>query len=183
MPLFSKPILFGCNQCGECCRQVQVPLSHADLLRLYRRFGAQPLDSWLQLHPIEREDPEAVMIAGRPVLLTLRTRLPEGGCRMLVENQCSIYADRPMVCRTFPFSRRGRGLRISPEFELLVSMSCDQVPFHGQREVKANIAVCDRDFARFRLLVKQWNQETAGQPERQSIEAFIAYLEQMEESE
>ena len=39
--------------------------------RLCKRFPDQPLSQWLQTHPIEREHPEAVMIDGRPVLLTL----------------------------------------------------------------------------------------------------------------
>lgn len=180
MKLFAPSLRFGCNQCGECCRQVQVPLSQADLLRLMRRFGGQPLSQWLQLHPIEKSHPEAVMIEGKPVLLTLRTRLPEGGCRMLDDNRCTIYQDRPMVCRTFPFARRGKDLRIAAEFELLVSLACDQVPFHGQKQVQAEMAICDRDFARYRVLVRQWNQETSARP--QSIEAFLAYLTQMEES-
>ena len=103
---------------------------------------------------------------------------------MLDGNKCSIYADRPMVCRTFPFfARRGRGLQVAAEFELLVRMSCEQVPFHGQKEVKANIETTDRDFARYRLLVRQWNQETAAwSPGQQTIEAFISYLRQMEEA-
>lgn len=179
MKLFARPLLFGCNQCGECCRQVQVPLSHADLLRLQRHFAGRPLRDWLQLHPIEREHPEAVLIDGRPVLLTLRTRLPEGGCRMLVDNHCAIYAERPMVCRTFPFARRGRELRIAPEFELLVSLACDQVPFQAEKQILADMAICDRSFADYRHLVRQWNQETAGRA--RGIEVFLSYLAQTQE--
>lgn len=182
MSLFSKPLRFGCNQCGECCRQVQVPLSHADVLRLAERFSKQPLTLWLQLHPIEPSHPEAVWIEGRPVLLTLRTRLPEGGCRMLVENQCGIYEDRPGVCRSFPFARRGRELRIAPEFELLVELACDKTPFHGEREIRQQMDATDRDFARFRQLARLWNAETANRPEAQTITGMIEFFRSMEVS-
>lgn len=177
MMLFAKPLLFGCNQCGECCRQVQVPLCHLDLLRLRQRFTDRPLNSWLQLHPIEREHPEAILIEGKPVLLTLRTRLPEGGCVQLEGDSCSIHADRPLVCRTFPFARRGRNLQIAPEFELLVSLSCDQTPYTHKRETLADIERSDQAFTAFRQLTRQWNQEMTAHPEQQSLAAFLIFLE------
>ena len=180
MQLFSKPIHFGCNQCGECCRQVQVPVSHADVLRLLARFDEPDVFKMLQLHPIEASDPDAVWLEGRPVLLTLRTRLPEGGCGMLVDDRCSIYAERPMVCRTFPFVNKNGRLRISGEFELLVGLACDKTPFYGSKEVLADIETCQRNFVRYRRLIKLWNSENASQPERQTLKNLIHFIRQME---
>lgn len=116
------------------------------------------------------------MIEQRPVLLTLRTSLPEGGCRMLLDNRCSIYQQRPIVCKTFPFSQRGRRLQISPEFELLVSLACDKTPFSGEAAVRADIQLSDQLFLRYRALVRQWNQETSSHPQQQTLEQFFDFL-------
>lgn len=178
MNLFAKPVLFGCNQCGECCRQVQVPLCHLDLIRLQKRFVDKPLSSWLQLHPIEREHPEAILIEGKPVLLMLRSRLPEGGCLQLDGDSCSIHPDRPLVCRTFPFARRGQQLKIAPEFELLVSLACDKTPYKHKSETLADIERSDQAFIAFRQMTRQWNQEMANHSESQTLSTFLDFIDQ-----
>lgn len=179
---WKKPLLYNCNQCGECCRQMLVPLSDADFRRLRRRFPEQPPASWVRAHPIEREHPEAVWLEDRPHLLMLRSR-PETGCIFLREGSCGVYTDRPRVCRTWPLDLERQRLRISPAHELLVATACDRTPFTGEAEVRREIRATQLEYTAYRARVRQWNQEMRPYPERQTLAALLAYLEISPEEE
>jgi uncharacterized protein len=70
-----------CQSCdADCCRSfVSVPITWEEYERL-RALGAQRLE--LSLHG--------------PHLLVI-----DGACEFLVDGRCSIYADRPDLCRRF----------------------------------------------------------------------------------
>jgi Fe-S-cluster containining protein len=62
-------ISFPCNQCGLCCQNLQ--------------------------NALEWDAPEYLQkaIADFPY-----KTLPDGSCEKLVDNQCSVYEDRPLLC-------------------------------------------------------------------------------------
>lgn len=70
-----------CRSCGAvCCRSfVSVPITWAEYERLLA-LGAQRLE--LSLHGEHR-------------------LIIDGACEFLVDGRCSIYADRPDLCRRF----------------------------------------------------------------------------------
>lgn len=181
MKLFAQKLRFGCNQCGDCCRQMRVPLSHADLLRIRRLHPDQPISAWVQVYPADR-DPEAVLIERQLSLLTLRTQ-PESGCVFLKQNQCSIYAVRPRPCRTWPFELGHRDLRIAPAYELMVALSCEKTPFKAQAEIAQEITASQAEYTLFRQWVQAWNLAVEKRPERQTLVAFVDYLERLSEAE
>lgn len=178
--LFAKALKFGCNLCGECCRQMRVPINHEDISRIRRARPELPPEQWLQLHPVSTQDPDAVWIGGRPVLLLLKILPPENSCVFLQDNACGLYENRPGVCRIWPFERAGRHLQIAPPHRLLVSLSCEQTPFRGEQEIRQAMDVSDPAFLRYRQLITQWNQEQETHPERQSLADLLAFLEHME---
>lgn len=107
---------FRCTGCGNCCRGLRVPLTHADLARIARasaRFASE-LVEWLA--------PDQVDMSGEPsslVELDVGRRLmvlrhASGGCSFLDGDACSIHPARPASCRAYPldasFGRRG-GIR------------------------------------------------------------------------
>jgi Fe-S-cluster containining protein len=55
--------------------------------------GSEEDDGWVAFG----EDPNNVG------LMTLRTDPASGACRFLVDDQCSVYADRPRACRLYPW--------------------------------------------------------------------------------
>jgi len=121
---------FRCTSCGNCCRELRVPLTHADLRRLVDGSGLAANEV------VEFMPSEAVDLTGEPgslvlldhsaghALMALAQRA--GACRFLAEDErCTVYAARPASCRLFPFNpsfgRRG-GLR---RLRLLGGANCD----------------------------------------------------------
>jgi Fe-S-cluster containining protein len=83
-----------------------LPLTHHDLRRIVEHTGDSPeaIVRWVDRWGIDMDDePEGFVILrqGRRVMVLRHER---GGCRYLdAENRCSIYADRPLGCRIYPF--------------------------------------------------------------------------------
>ena len=68
--------------------------------------------SWDEIaepYPEAIEDP-----AGRIYTIGWCIRRHAGECRFFIENKCSIYSNRPWICRTYPFALEGDELRIDP---------------------------------------------------------------------
>ncbi len=97
---------FRCTGCGNCCRELVVPLTHADVARLARASGRPPAE-FVELLP-----PEAVDMSGEPAsfveldvgrrLLALARR--DGACCFLSTDHCTAWSARPASCRTYPLS-------------------------------------------------------------------------------
>ncbi len=119
---------FRCTGCGNCCRDLRVPLTDADVRRLHETSGesASQIVAWLE--------PDAVDMTGEPgsfvlleqtrALMTLAHR--DSACRFLgADQRCGVYEGRPASCRLFPFAptfgSRG-GLR---RLRLLSGTECD----------------------------------------------------------
>ncbi|HZL99026.1 MAG TPA: YkgJ family cysteine cluster protein, partial [Planctomycetota bacterium] len=100
-PWFKAGLRFACTACGNCCR------NHGDgfdyvysTLRERRAIAAH-----LGLPQAEFERLYCDDVEG---LLSFKSRPLEGGkpgkaCIFLEGSRCSIYAHRPLQCRTFPF--------------------------------------------------------------------------------
>ncbi|MGE3727187.1 MAG: YkgJ family cysteine cluster protein [Candidatus Sericytochromatia bacterium] len=175
--LFGKPLLFGCNLCGECCRQMIVPLNHFDLARLHQAFPNQSLLNWVRLAPIEPEDPDAVRLEKSWRQLCLRNRGPEEGCVFLKDNSCSIYQQRPSACRTWPLDLNAKGqLEVSPAHHLLYTTACDKTPFKEARPIQRALRENVEEFKAYRRLLKQWNALCKDKPEKQHFEDLWAFL-------
>jgi Fe-S-cluster containining protein len=82
-PTFSSRLRFTCTRCGACCRHVGagVGLTDDDLTRLGKTARVKPE------HPIFTDILES----------------EAGVCSHLSENDCSVYRERPLMCRLYPF--------------------------------------------------------------------------------
>ena len=179
--MFRPKIRFGCNQCGECCRQMRVPLSHADILRIAGAYPERPPSSWITVYPADPAQSSAVLIEGKASLLLLRVQMPEQACVFLQDDGgCGIYPVRPRVCRIWPFEKGERHLRVAPSHQLLTRVACDEDPFKGQREILREIEFNALEFKRSGDLIQQWNYEMKNRPQAQSLSAFIDFIQECE---
>lgn len=121
---------FRCTACGNCCRDLRVPLTRADLHRLVAATGKVASDfvDWLPSEAVDLTgEPGSLVVLDhveRRVMMTLAHRA--GACVSLGgDERCSVYAARPASCRLYPFNatfgRRG-GLR---RLRLLSDTRCD----------------------------------------------------------
>jgi uncharacterized protein len=75
-----------CTACANCCRRLWPPVSAEDVTRLAQRLALTEAAFREQyVRPLEGEE----CIAGSP-------------CPFLDDNLCSVYEDRPAVCRRYP---------------------------------------------------------------------------------
>jgi Fe-S-cluster containining protein len=121
---------FRCTECGNCCRDLRVPLTIADLRRLVdaTSLPAAELVAWLPTAAVNLTgEPGSLVVLDHEAghaLMALAQR--EGACRLLgADERCSVYEARPASCRLYPFDpsfgRRG-GIR---RLRLLSGTKCD----------------------------------------------------------
>ncbi|HYJ09642.1 MAG TPA: YkgJ family cysteine cluster protein [Polyangiaceae bacterium] len=180
-----NPLSFRCTGCGNCCRNLRVAVTAADVARLSTATGKSPaaLVEWLA--------PEAVDMTGEPSsfvefgqgrrLMVLAQQA--GACALLAaDDRCSAYDARPLDCRAFPFdfddADAATGRR---RLRLLPHAGCDHAQ-DGKQDATA-LAALDalrwRELGDYQVRVHSWNR-LARQRRRLghrlgSVEAFLGY--------
>lgn len=75
-----------CLRCGRCCREYSVPLTQGEAIRYILKYGS-------------------VVIPYKNKSYLMRKL--DGSCCFLIDRgsytECSIYYDRPLACRLYPF--------------------------------------------------------------------------------
>ncbi|MCW4005634.1 MAG: YkgJ family cysteine cluster protein [Candidatus Bathyarchaeota archaeon] len=92
---YPENLRFTCTRCGLCCGDTPTKTRHILLLpsdvRRISQSTKQPLNSF------------AHRITGKTPYLYEMHKQNSGKCLFLKENQCSIYQNRPLICRFYPF--------------------------------------------------------------------------------
>lgn len=90
---FKEGLKFKCTGCGKCCTGPSgyVFLSNNDIEKLAERFGVS-IPNFLRKY--------TRLVDGSYALLD---RPGSGDCIFLKNKQCTVYEDRPVQCRTFPW--------------------------------------------------------------------------------
>lgn len=93
---YADGLRFGCTQCSRCCRHDSgyVFLTEGDLNRLLKRLGISResfVDSYCVWVPL-----------GGMKQLSLQEKKNKD-CIFWKDGGCSVYEDRPIQCRTYPF--------------------------------------------------------------------------------
>lgn len=107
-----RSIGFACTGCGTCCRKTEadsglVMVTCAEIRCIMAATGLL----WEEIavpYPETAEDRN-----GREFLLGWCIRHERDTCRFLAGGRCTIYRDRPWICRTYPFMLDGDQLRVS----------------------------------------------------------------------
>lgn len=103
---------------NECCRDISHFLTPYDILRLKCALGvtsAEFFERYAEVH----EGPES----GLPVATLGIQHKPGKLCPFATASGCSVYADRPAACRTYPLARaasRNRETGVVTEYFMLV---------------------------------------------------------------
>ncbi|MET0795040.1 MAG: YkgJ family cysteine cluster protein [Polyangiaceae bacterium] len=183
----TQHLRFRCTECGNCCRDLRVPLTQADLRRLVDATGqaAAEFVEWLPSEAVDLTgEPGSLVVLDHGehrVLMTLAHR--DGACRSLgADERCLVYAARPASCRLYPFAasfgRRG-GLR---RLRLLSGTHCEAAR-DGENDPHALRVADEQRWAEHRSFLAQiqaWNR-SQGHRSRlgyrlQNAREFLAFL-------
>jgi Fe-S-cluster containining protein len=178
-----KYLKFHCTECGNCCSDTIVPVSDEDVRRLMQGTGLKAGEIATFYTKADFDDGgeglEFVNLTGGRRTLGLRKRLDtendRDACKFFRDNRCSVYQDRPVTCRVWPFTLRfdASGRRLS-SLGINTSLPCPY-ELDGKNtvsELVANWRWDDRQDAAWVAKVREWNRtHTAGTPEE-----FFEYL-------
>ena len=92
---YPTEIRFACSRCGLCCGDTKQRTRHILVLK----NEAEKIAS----HTGQLVTDFAIEIAGNDPYIYEMKKTDEGKCFFLKDNQCSIYALRPLICRFYPF--------------------------------------------------------------------------------
>jgi Fe-S-cluster containining protein len=168
----SDALAFRCTGCGNCCRDLHVAVTDADLLRLFLATARPALDLVAFLAP------DAVDMSGEPdSFVDLREgrrlmvlRRENGACHLLDGDQrCSVYGARPRDCAAFPFeseSLRADVVVGEPRVRLLQLLQperCEAVfdARNDPRVIAAADSVRDSELRAYRTQVAYFNRQVA----------------------
>jgi Fe-S-cluster containining protein len=98
IPFYSEGLRFSCTRCSSCCRHdpgfVFLSRNDAEVLAKHHGLGYSSfIAAYCRWIP-----------AGGVEMLSLKER-SNYDCLFWGNDGCSVYADRPLQCRTFPFWR------------------------------------------------------------------------------
>ncbi|MBI1902013.1 MAG: YkgJ family cysteine cluster protein [Planctomycetia bacterium] len=91
-PWYKDGLRFTCTQCGDCCTGEPgfVWVSEDEIKALSARLGLSIAD--FEQRYIRQVGPRKSLI-----------EVDNGDCVFLKDRKCTVYADRPRQCRTWPF--------------------------------------------------------------------------------
>jgi Fe-S-cluster containining protein len=163
---------FVCDRCSHCCRHHRVPLTDQDVERM-RPVAPQNESDWLDMVPVAALDmegePETVVETrqGRRVLVL---RHVQGGCVFLGPQGCTVHAERPRSCRSYPYDRPQNSdsrLGLHPEplcpvetgIRDLVQQTVAAQALEQQREFELEIQTRDEELRSYAEFVTQYNRK------------------------
>lgn len=91
----------------DCCRQLDLALTPYDVLRLSRHLGLASSAFLDRYALIEQEEDNTF-----PLIFLGMVDDGQASCPFVTASGCSVYADRPGACRTYPL---GRGAFTTPD--------------------------------------------------------------------
>jgi Fe-S-cluster containining protein len=176
---------FRCTGCGNCCKEPLLPLTDRDVQQITERTGAVPTSfvRWVDRNAIDMDDEPEAFVRLREGKRVMIMRQGKGGCHFLgSDDRCTIYKDRPLGCRIFPFDpsydKKGKLVRLKliPAAECLYELDGDNDPSAVQKmHARHNGAT-----SRYHERVAAWNQEQARRVRQgkkaQTAGDFLAFL-------
>ena len=109
-----KFLKFRCTECGNCCSDTIVPITHEDVARMMKGTGLKAMDIATFYKSSDFDDGgeglQFVNLDGGRRTLGLRKRFDKendrDSCAFFKGDRCSVYEHRPVTCRVWPFTLR-----------------------------------------------------------------------------
>lgn len=178
-----KYLKFRCTECGNCCSDTIVPITDDDVKRMMEGTGLKATDIATFYKSSDFDDGgeglEFANLNGGRRTLGLRKRMDkENGreaCKFFKDNRCSVYKDRPVTCRVWPFTLRfdASGRRLS-SLGINTSLPCPY-ELDGKNSVSELVATWrwdDRQDDVWKEKVGIWNRSHSAGSELE----FLKYL-------
>jgi len=178
-----KFLKFRCTDCGNCCTDTLVPVTHLDIKRLMlgTKLPASQIAEFYKSSEFadEGEGLQFVELDLGARVMCLKKRYDEKeereACKFYRDQRCTVYEHRPVTCRVWPFT-----LSLDSEGRRITKMSInDALPcpyeLDGMNEPKQlikNWTWDDQQDDEWEKSVKLWNDTHAGG----SAEEFFKFL-------
>lgn len=168
--------LDSCQRCNNCCTNFGVCLTIADIARIEKEKkipATSFIDLVLDYSPRERTEP-AVILNNKMYLLVLKhepQKDKDRVCTFFNNNRCSIYENRPYLCRTYPFTLDKKG-----ELKDVKSRAC-MVFWYPRGMAKENyvsdLKVYYKQIEDYKKIVEKWNIKKENHAK--DLEAFLEF--------
>lgn len=163
---------------NACCGDLNLVLTPYDVLRLRRGLGGMSSRDFVAAHAETAVQPDT----GFPMLKLRMAEGPGRPCPFVRPEGCSLYADRPAACRTYPL---GRATRLGPdgalEEQFFVVREDHCQGFAEAREWTSRTWLADQGLApynaagdRFMRLLSDWRATGRALDGRRASMAFLA---------
>lgn len=103
---------FTCIRCGLCCRETD-PGSNLVMVSPVEVRSIMAATS-LSFDEVAEPYPDTIRERDREYTLGWAIRREGDHCRFLVDGMCTVYKNRPWICRTYPFMINNGRLIVSP---------------------------------------------------------------------
>ena len=123
----NKKFRFTCDQCGKCCKKVEVMINPYDIARIsdYLKINsAEFVNTYCKIH---------IGDSSKLPVLTLKT---DPICNFNKGGLCMIYDARPAICRSFPVGRAQVYDKETKEIKekWMLNPNCSSIPLRQQKE-------------------------------------------------
>ena len=131
----SGDIMEDCIKCGRCCSNLRIGDEEA---------GLTLFPDEVHLFPEDKIRPHLGKGTSSPSMI-FTYQHTENVCIHLIDNMCSIYEDRPLMCRSFPVRVGENGLRFAPGCKAVLNlMRKSKFMDSKTSEVKAAMKMAER---------------------------------------
>ena len=92
---YANGLFFGCTECGQCCSNPEgfVTITEVEATAIAKQLSLSRED-FLQQFTMRNDEAEG--------LIELKSHA-NGDCIFLDNERCTVYEQRPLQCRTYPF--------------------------------------------------------------------------------
>lgn len=155
----------SCTGCARCCKETIVPVTDADVKRLVKATGqsAQEIIRFADKHEIDYEPDAEAWIRLNYGRRSMVLRKKNDRCLFLDDNnRCTVYAHRPMTCRTFPLQ-----VSLSEAHDKIEDISLNRIikqrypsgPKKSLELIRKTVSKEEREDERFFRKIERWNQD------------------------
>ncbi len=177
-------VRFRCVLCGECCKRYWIPITHADVIRISKYTGLDPLSfvTFFRKEMTTGWDYPEIKLSDGEYYMILAKR-PDGSCifNKYIGDKliCSIHPVKPYVCRFYPFIYWIEDDVV--KFEILDKAigycpGLGRGPYYSFEVELRAVQEIRRAKEEYRMIVNKWNKLVERGVVKGTPEEFIRYM-------